>query len=62
MILEKFCSFIKDILPIYTRLRHWKLNNFLISRKILDFYSDFKGFLINFYHLKALENKELCKF
>ena len=30
-----------------------------INRKTLQFY---KGYFTNFYHLKALENKEFCKF
>ena len=28
----------------------------------MEFFSDFKGHLINFYLLKALENEEFCKF
>ena len=29
--------------------------------KVLEFFSDFKGFLIKFYQLKALKNEEFCK-
>ena len=29
ILLEKLCSFKKDILLIFTRLKHWKISNFI---------------------------------
>ena len=63
MLIEIFCSFIKDILIVYT-MRALEINNFVNFQKIFATQSDFKGFLIIFLLIesKVVKNKEFVKF
>ena len=61
---RKFLQFCKGYFTNSYQMKELEiqLNIFVNLQENFAIFSDFKGLLINFYHLKGLENKKFCKF